>query len=59
MIEGQCENCGKDYRMLHNLHDMEKTGKEPICPHCKKETQNWDTVNGSMMAPRMIEITKE
>ena len=29
-----------------------------ICPHCKQETQNWDTVGYSQMAPFMIEIIR-
>jgi predicted Zn-ribbon and HTH transcriptional regulator len=52
LIAGQCENCGTDYR-------FETVLDYPVfCPTCKLETQNWDTVGYSQMAPFMIEIIK-
>jgi Zn finger protein HypA/HybF involved in hydrogenase expression len=52
-INGQCETCGADYALLALLD-----GSPIICPACKAETQNWDTVSGSQMAPFIVEIVK-
>lgn len=49
-ISGQCENCGHEYVMMADL-------KKPVtCLNCWNETQNWDTVNGSQMAPFLVEV---
>lgn len=53
-IKGQCENCGKDY----NLQMVLKENMSILCPHCKRETCNWDTVGFSQFAPTLIKITK-
>lgn len=48
LIAGQCENCGDDYRFRTYIQ------KPIICPHCNEETQNWDTVGYSQMAPSLV-----
>lgn len=53
-IKGNCEHCGEDYKMRF---DVNATGGKGVkCPHCGKETNNWDTTNGSTMAPSLVRI---
>jgi uncharacterized OB-fold protein len=52
LIQGQCENCGAEYRFPADLTNINAI----TCPDCGKYTENWDTVNGSQMAPSIIVI---
>lgn len=49
-IKGQCESCGKDYEMKADI-------SKPIICECGEETENWDTVGYSQMAPSIVAIT--
>lgn len=50
LIKGLCESCGHEYALEAILAD-------PVhCAKCGKETENFDTVDGSLMAPSIIKI---
>lgn len=51
LINGQCESCGYNYKMIANL------SKEVICKKCDEKTQNFDTVKGTLMAPSVVSIS--
>jgi uncharacterized protein (DUF983 family) len=54
-IIGNCEQCGLDYEIHQNL-ELEIIVN---CPHCGKETENWDTPDSPQMAPSVVQIGHE
>lgn len=50
-IKGQCECCGECYEVEADL------SKDVMCEVCGEETQNFDTVEGSLFAPEIVKIT--
>ncbi len=53
-IKGQCEECGHDF----SLNVDTSKSVEVHCEKCGNQTDNWDTVNGSMLAPFIVKIIK-
>lgn len=46
-VVGNCEHCGEDYKL-----EMVVDGKQIItCPHCQKESDNWDTPEHPQLSP--------
>lgn len=43
LVKGQCEHCGLDYTL-----EVSKPDYIVTCPHCKKQSGNWDTSSNPM-----------
>ena len=51
-VEGNCEHCGENYTLFAMVDD----GEIVKCPHCHKESDNWDTPDSPQMAPTIIRL---
>lgn len=51
-VVGNCEHCGENYT-LEAIVDGDQV---IVCPHCHKESDNWDTPDSPQMAPGVIRL---